>query len=99
LGYIDAERHAANIRHAVHSQSVKSIIIRLRNLYALDYEGALMLAEAALACEHAHKKLLFSSASGTIEERIRTAKPFGALKRQNLFIAKTGEALEQLRRA
>lgn len=97
LGYIDAERHAANLRHAARSTSVESTIIRLRNLYTLDHEGATMLGEAAVELERAGKRVLFSSASSFVEERIRGTYAFASLASQDIFTAKTGEALEKLR--
>lgn len=96
-GYIDAERHAANLRHAVHTPSVKHVIIRLRNLFSLDHESAMMLAEAAHECERMGKTVLFSSTSDSIEARLRTLPLFATLARQDIFCTKTEEALRTLR--
>ena len=96
VSYIEAERHAKNLREAANARTVKSAIIRLRNLYVLDYEGAEMLAEAALAFERARKPIVFSSASERVKERIRGTDAFSSLKKQAIFTSKTAEALEIL---
>ncbi len=97
LGYIDAERHGANLRHAARSQAVASAIVRLRNLYVLDHEGAVMLGEAAAEFERAGKPFLFASASATITERIRGTSAFESLVNKDIFSPKTSAALEQLK--
>ena len=97
VGYIETERHAKNLYNAAHTKSVKSAIIRLRNLYVIDHEGAEMLAEAALTFERAHKPVVFSSASERIQERIRGAKAFSLLKKQDIFTHKTADALAVIR--
>lgn len=96
-GYIDAERHAGNLRHAIHSPHVHSLVIRLRNLFSLDHESAAMLVEAAHECERIGKTVLFSSTSATIEERLRAMPKFETLAAQDIFCPKTEEALRTIR--
>lgn len=98
-GYIDAERHAANLRHAIHMPNVKHVIVRLRNLFSLDHESAMMLAETAREGERMGKPVLFSSTSDAIETRLRTLPLFTTLAHQDIFCTKTEEALRLLRRA
>ena len=95
LGYIDAERHAENLRHALHSPEVKSIIIRLRNLFSLDHEGATMLAEIVEESHRIGKPLQFSSTSKAIKDQLKALPAFSE-SNEDLFVAKTGEALAKL---
>ena len=95
LGYIDAERHAENLRHALHNPEVKNIIVRLRNLFSLDHEGVTMLAEIAEESRRVGKPLRFSSASKTITDQLRALPNFSE-NEGDLFSEKTEEALAKL---
>lgn len=70
LGYIDSERHAANLRHVAHTPSVKHVILRLRDLFAMDFEGRAMLLDAIENLQSAGKTVSISSASTHIVEQI-----------------------------
>lgn len=95
LGYIDAERHAENLRHALHNPEVKNIIVRLRNLFSLDHEGVTMLAEIVEESRRVGKPLRFSSASKTITDQLRALPNFSE-NEGDLFSEKTEEALAKL---
>jgi SulP family sulfate permease len=70
LGYIDSARHAANLRQVAHSKHVSHVIIRLRDLFAMDFEGEVMLKEAIETLHLAGKQVYLSSASEQIMLRL-----------------------------
>lgn len=99
VSYIDAERHATNLRQAVRSEDVASVIVRLRGLVGMDLEGATMLADAAKEFQRIGKPFYFSAASAPMEARIRSTPAFAALTDTDLFVPKTSVGLERLRAA
>lgn len=66
LGYIDSARHAANFRLLAQSRT-GAVIIRLRNLFSIDYEGEEMLSEALSELARHGKTVYLTSGSGVID--------------------------------
>lgn len=97
LGYIDSARHAANFRHLARAKNVRNVIIRLRDLFTLDFEGSEMLSEAIETLESHGKCVYISSANLAITERLKQVPAFTRLTREEKFCTKTSEALERLR--
>jgi sulfate permease, SulP family len=96
LGYIDSARHAANLRHAAHAKNVRAVIVRLRDLFAVDYEGVEMLNEAIAEFRAEHKKVYLSSASRALLDELETVPMIRELKREGAVTSKTAEALDLL---
>jgi SulP family sulfate permease len=96
LGYIDSSRHAANLRHLARSKNVDAVIIRLRDLYTLDFEGQTMLAEAIEELHRSGKRVCVSSANESIRERLETEPALTSLLNGRVY-QKTGDALLALR--
>jgi SulP family sulfate permease len=93
LGYIDSPRHAANLRHLSRAQNVPTVIIRLRNLFSIDYEGEDMLVEAlALFKEHGKRVYLTSGNKGLIE-RLRSFPTIETLYSEGKVFTKSEEAI------
>ena len=97
LGYIDSGQHAANLRHLAHAKNVRCVIIRLRDLFTIDFEGSEMLAEAVEDLERSGKYVCFSSTNSSIAEQLRKIPHFRELESQGKFFTKTSEALRILR--
>lgn len=97
LGYIDSARHAANFRHLARAKNVRNVIIRLRDLFTLDFEGIEMLSEAIEVLESHGKCVYISSANLAITERFKQVPAFTRLAQEEKFCTKTSEALERLR--
>lgn len=70
LGYIDSERHAANLRRLAQADSVRAVVIRLRDLYSIDYEGQEMLRDAIVELANHGKRVHISSARPDIAEEL-----------------------------
>lgn len=93
LGYIDSSRHAANLRRLAQAPNVPVVIIRLRNLFSIDYEGEEMLAEAVAALEAAGKTVYLSSLSGGVQERLVTFPAIAALAANGRLTKKVEDAI------
>jgi SulP family sulfate permease len=97
LGYIDGERHAANLRHIAHSKRVDCVVIRLRDLFNLDFEGAEMLADSVEELERSGKRILISSASESIVKKLTKFPRFAIMRERGEICSKTIEALSKVR--
>ncbi len=97
LGYIDSERHAANFRLLARSGSVRSVIIRLRNLFSMDYESQEMLRDAVRELAR-HKKLVaFSSANEELARELASIKDIRANTIDGDYSSKTEQVLQRMR--
>lgn len=96
LGYIDSERHAANLRQVAHAPNVTSVIIRLRDLFAMDFEGQAMLKIAIEDLQSAGKQVYISSASEQILSQLKDI-PFLSNNHKKAVFSKTSEALLAIR--
>ena len=63
LGYLDSSRHEANIKTLAHSNNIPAVIVRLRNLFSLDYEAEEMLAASIQRLLDNKKEVYISSGS------------------------------------
>lgn len=93
LGYINSSKHAANLRTIAQSPATQSVIIRLRNLYAVDFEGEEMLAEGIEALVHSGKTVYLSSVSNGILERLLQFPVIATLKEQGRISVKVEDAI------
>jgi len=99
LGYIDSARHAANLRHLARARNVDAVIIRLRNLFNLDFEGQEMLLEAVEELQEHGKKVCLSSANPSISERLSNMPELRKHIEHGSFFEKTEDALQYLKSA
>ncbi len=93
LGYIDSTRHAANFRHLVRAQNVPTVIIRLRNLFSIDFEGEEMLAQAIEDLAGSGKRVYLTSASESVRERLMHFPAVAELAAQGRVCAKAEDAI------
>lgn len=96
LGYIDSARHAANLRHLARAKNVHHVIIRLRDLFTLDFEGSEMLSEAIEELERNGKSVHISSANAAIVAQLKRIPHFSHLSIDGDFSKKTSEVLATL---
>lgn len=97
LGYIDSARHAANLRHLSRAKNIRSVIIRLCDLFALDFEGSEMLAEAVEELERSGKHVCLSSANETIATHLKKMPQVAHLAHEGRIFSKTSDALAAIR--
>ena len=72
------------------------VIIRLRALFSIDFEGAEALAEAVDDLREAGIKVYISSATPVVETDLLTFPVFQELKEKGFFTLKTKEALKRV---
>ncbi|MFM2423955.1 MAG: hypothetical protein RLZZ70_344 [Candidatus Parcubacteria bacterium] len=96
LGYIDANRHLTNLKLAAHTTSVPAVIIRLRDLFSMDFEGNEALNEAIHELEAAGKKVYVSGAKDSIMRELQAFPPSQQLYTKKHFTKKTTEAINLL---
>ncbi len=94
LGYIDSSRHAANFRHLSRSNA-PAIIIRLRNLFSIDYEGEEMLAEGITELER-HGKIVYLTSGNTTLEMLTRLPAIKKLQDMGRVYAKSEEAIRAI---
>lgn len=96
LGYIDSTRHAANLHQIAHNKEITYVIIRLRDLFTMDFEGQAMLTEAIQNIHDGGKKVYISSANENILKQINHI-PFLKDKGGDLIFKKTTDAIAAIR--
>lgn len=96
LGYIDANRHRTNLKKIATSRSTPVIVLRLRNLFSIDFEGVEALAEAVQELQSHNVQVYISSASATIESELLAFPIFARLKAQGQFVPKTSTAIKTI---
>lgn len=97
LGYIDATRHLTNLKTLAHSPLVPAVIIRLRDLYSIDFEGSEALSEAVAELRSKGTKVIISSLSPRLESELAAFPVFTTMRSEGNLTKKTGEALIKLR--
>lgn len=98
LGYIDSARHAANFRHIGHTESVETVILRLRDLFAVDYEGQEMLADSIEDLAAHGKRVLVASMRPSIAKEFTQNDRLAILVPEHHRFAKTEDALTFVRK-
>ena len=96
LGYIDAPRHAANFRHLAHTNNVPTVIIRLRNLFSVDYEGEDTIVEAVENLEKSGKRVYLTSCSADIIDGLMKFATIEKMKRGNRIFTRSEEAIRAI---
>ncbi len=98
IGYIDANRHFMNLKRIAQTKSIPNVIIRLRDLFSLDFEGGEALAEAVSELKRSGVTVYVSSASAHIEEELQAFHVFCELKKAGNFTNKTSEAILKIKK-
>ncbi|HEX4799358.1 MAG TPA: SulP family inorganic anion transporter [Candidatus Paceibacterota bacterium] len=94
LGYIDSAQHAENFRKIAKNTSIEHVILRLRDLFSIDFEGREMLKEAVAELADAGKRVYVTSANEQVRAHILSFPLFANEK--HVFI-KTSDALAFIR--
>lgn len=98
IGYIDSTRHASNLRSLAHSH-IPVVIVRLRNLFSLDFEAEEMLVEGIQKLIDSNKKVFLSSVSPEMLESLMVFEVVSKLQAQGMVCAKSEDAIKQIRAA
>ncbi len=98
IGYIDANRHYMNLKRIAQSTRVPVLILRLRDLFSLDYEGGEALADAVTELHTQGTVVYVSSASGHIKDELVAFPVFTKLREEKRFTEKTSEAITHIKK-
>ncbi len=99
IGYIDANRHFANIKRLANNGSVPTVILRLRDLFSIDFEGAQALADAVAELRTKGVIVYVSSAAPELTTLLLGFPVFAVLSSENRFVEKTGDAIAKIKTA
>jgi SulP family sulfate permease len=97
IGYIDANRHFTNLKLIANSRKVSVVIVRLRDLFSIDFEGAEALAEGVSELRAKGVTVYISSVSSHIEKELLGFPIFTTLKTENYFTPKTSDAIKRIK--
>ncbi len=95
LGYIDANRHLTNLKTLAQSDAVPAVIIRLRDLFSIDFEGSEALAEGIAFLETKNKQVLLSSVAPDVLHELSGFASIKKIITAGNVTAKTGDALKR----
>lgn len=96
LGYLDSSRHEANIKTLAHSNNIPAVIVRLRNLFSLDYEAEEMLAASIQRLLDNKKEVYISSSSSDLLESLLSFEVVKKLQAEGRICAKTQDAIAKI---
>ncbi len=97
IGYIDATRHAANLKALANRSDVTTVIIRLRDLFSIDFEGCEALADGVTQCTEAGKTVAFSSVSQALTHELSEFPAITQVRTSGHWYKKTSDALAKFR--
>ncbi len=97
IGYIDANRHFTNIKKLANGGSIPVVIVRLRDLFSIDFEGAEALADAVAELQAKNVTVYISSISSHIETELLAFPTFTNLKASGHFAEKTSVAMTKIK--
>ncbi len=93
VGYIDANRHSTNLK--LLGTYAPVVVLRLRDLFSIDFEGAEALADAVADLQSRKIVVYVSGASPSLTHELMSYPAFATLKDGGFLIEKTGDALER----
>ncbi len=97
IGYIDANRHFTNLKRLAQAGSVPVVIIRLKNLFSIDFEGTEALVDAITELKSKNIVVYISSASTQLTEELTAFPAFKELKDSGFFTEKTSDAITKIK--
>ncbi len=96
IGYIDANRHFTNLKKLANSNGAPAVILRFKNLFSVDFEGAEALVEATKELQNKNVAVYISSISQELEWELIAFPVFKDLKTRGFFTETTSEAMVKI---
>lgn len=93
VGYIDANRHSTNVK--LLGTHTPVVVLRLRDLFSIDFEGAEALAEAVADLRSRGTRVYVSGASPSITAELMSYPAFSAVAAEGFMVTKTSDALSR----
>lgn len=101
--YLDAQTHVNRLlKMTKKNQNLRTIILRMRNIYYFDADAIESLAFAIRELEKRNVRVAVASCSDDLEKRLVDCcnfKEFSRLKRQGMFFPKSSIAVESLNKS
>ncbi len=97
IGYIDANRHFTNLKKLAGSNGAPAVILRFKNLFSVDFEGAEALVEAIKELKSKSVVVYVSSLSPQLEEELLAFPIFKDLKANGFFTERTSDAIQKIK--
>ncbi len=97
IGYIDANRHFTNLKKLAGSNGAPAVILRFKNLFSVDFEGAEALVEAIKELKSKNVVVYVSSLSPQLEEELLAFPIFKDLKADGFFTERTSDAIQKIK--
>jgi SulP family sulfate permease len=97
IGYIDANRHFTNLKKLAGSNGAPAVILRFKNLFSVDFEGAEALVEAIKELKSKSVAVYVSSLSPQLEEELLAFPIFKDLKADGFFTERTSDAIQKIK--
>jgi len=79
-------------------RSVPAVIIRLRNLFSVDFEGTEALHEAVAELERSGTTIFISGVASHIEKELLGYPTFKTIKEKGYFTTKTSDAIAMIKK-
>ena len=96
MAYVDAGKHRENFEKMENMASLKTVIIRMRDLFYLDLDGLDLLEEAVLELRKKSKTVLITAACQQVEIVLHRSSIFEKMYKDGLVFSKTANALYSL---
>jgi SulP family sulfate permease len=97
LGYLDSTRHATNLRTIAQSKNIGAVIIRLRNLFSMDFEAEEMLVESIAKLKESGKQVYIASMSDDIKEGLLSFASIAELMNEGKITSKSEDAIKLIK--
>lgn len=94
LAYLNAQAHLERFEKRLHDY--ENVVLRFRELYLIDLDGADAFDEIVEIIERRGKKVYVSGVNPFIEKMLRKSNAYPRLEKEHRVFAKTTEALEAL---
>jgi len=96
LGYLDSTRHASNLREIANAQNIPAVIIRLRNLFSMDFEAEEMLVDSIQKLQESGKQVYLTSVAEELKDGLLSFAPIRALQDIGRVTGKSEEAIKAI---
>lgn len=97
LGYLDSARHATNLRMIADSANIPVVVIRLRNLFSMDFEAEEMLVDSITKLKGSGKEVYITSVSDDLKESLLSFSSIALLNDEGKITAKSEEAIKLIK--
>ncbi len=96
FAYIDAPSHQENLRVLANMPHLKTVILRMRDLFYMDLDGLDMLEESVIELQAMGKEVIFTGINKEVYRILKKSETIANLIHQGKVYNKTEQALQAL---